>query len=297
MSIVYLNGDFVAKEEAKISANDRGFLFGDGIYEATPFYRGQPFTMDQHWARLENGLSFLRIKFPETQESLLQIFQTLLQKNQLDKAKRSMVYLQVTRGATPTRFHGFPTDPVPPTVYAFCKELAYPSPERWTKGFSAALAPDQRWGRVDIKTVNLLPNVLAFQDAKEQGADEAILHKDGVAMEGSHTNLFAILEIDNVITLVTHPTTNHILPGITRAVVLEEARGALDIVVEERPIKLEELRQAKEVFLTSTTSEVKPVVMIDKEPIGDGKAGATTRRLWDLFAARIERDTGVSVVE
>ena len=202
-----------------------------------------------------------------------------------------MVYLQITRGAPPTRSHVFPSEPVAPTVYAFCQETNYPNQERWNQGFTAALLPDRRWGRVDIKTVNLLPNVLAYQDAKEQGADEAILHKDGVVMEGTHTNLFVVLD-DGKDTIVTHPRTHGILPGITREVLLEEVREA-GLVVEERPLTLEELRDnVKEAFFTSTTSEVKPAVTIDGRPVGDGFVGDMTRRLSQLFSSRIERDTG-----
>lgn len=252
--------------------------------------------MGMHWKRLENGISFLRINFDKSQENMLETFRTLLVKNQLDSVERTMVYLQITRGATPNRSHGFPMKPVSPTVYTFCKEIAYPSPDHWSKGISVALVPDERWGRVDIKTINLLPNVLASQDAKGKDAEEAILHKDGVAREGSHSNLFVILSKDDSTNLlVTHPISNCILPGISRAIALEEARNA-DLVVEERPIKLEELCQAKEVFLTSTTSEIKPVTLIDGKPVGNGRVGAATCQLWSLFAARIERETGVPVV-
>ena len=242
---------------------------------------------------MRSGLEFLRILFPETQEEFVEICATLLGKNQLDGAARSMVYLQVTRGASPTRSHAFPSESLVPTVYAFCQETNFPSQERWDKGFTAALLPDRRWGRVDIKTVNLLPNILAAQDAKEQGADEAILHRDGVATEGTKTNFFAVLN-DGKDTIITHPTTHHILHGITRAILIEVARTA-GLVVEERPLTLEELRDnVKEAFFTSTTSEMKPAVAIDGRPIGDGNVGSTTRRLYQLFSERIERDTTAS---
>jgi D-alanine transaminase len=300
MSIVYLNGEFLPKEEAKISPQDRGFLFGDAVYEAIPFYQGKPFGMELHWKRLQDGLGFMRIPFDETQESFLQICENLLAKNQFDQKATimSMIYLQISRGTSMTRHHLFPKPEanngatVKPTVYAFLQEINYPSKERWNQGFTAALVPDRRWDRVDIKTVNLLPNVLAFQDAKEQGADECILVKDGVAMEGAHNNFWAVLENDVV---VTHPLTNRILPGITRGILLEVIRAA-GIAVEERPLHIEELRdKVKEAFFTSTTSEVKPAVSIDGIPVGSGKAGDMTRRLHKLFLDRIERDTGVSL--
>lgn len=288
--IVYLNGEFLPKDEAKISASDRGFLFGDGIYEAIPFYRGNPFGMDGHWNRLQNGLNFMKIPYKDSQQTFLDACMKLLEKNNLDKTDRSLVYLQITRGAPPKRNHAFPKGDVKPTVYAFCQEINYPSREQWCQGFTAVLEPDRRWGRVDIKTLNLLPNVLAYQDAKEQGADDAILIRNGVAMEGAHNNFFAVMDGNRV---VTHPVTNHVLPGITRAILLEEARSH-GIIVEERPIHVEELRDATEAFFTSTTAEVKPCVSIDGKPVGDGKVGKMTKWLADLFHSRIERDTGMT---
>mgnify|MGYP003871045799 CR=1 FL=1 len=296
---VFLNGEYMPKEEAKISPQDRGFLFGDGIYEAMPFYHGRPFALEQHLKRLENGLSFLRIPYDVKSNHLLEMFQNLISKNELDTSKRCMTYIQITRGAPMIRNHAFSTpggEQPTPTIYAFCQEIQYPSVERWNQGFTCALVPDRRWGRVDMKTVNLLANVLGYQDAKDQGCDEAILHKDGMALEGAHGNFWAILD-DDKNTIVTHPTTHEILPGITRAVLLEEARRDGRFVVEERPLTLEELRDnVKEAFFTSTTVELKPAVSVDGKPIGDGRAGNVTRELWTLFQKRIERDTGVKML-
>lgn len=280
MSIVYLNGEYLPKEEAKISPDDRGFLLGDGLYEVTPFYEGVPFGLDGHIARLLRGLCFMRITFDVSM--LEEMHRTLIAKNGLDTADRSMVYLQITRGAAP-RTHYFPEGDVQPTVYAFAKAWSRPDDERWNRGFSAATVPDRRWSRVDIKTICLLPNAIAFQDAKEKGADDAILVRDGVAIEGAHQNFWAVFGD----TAVTHPTTNNILPGITRAILLEEARKA-GMKVEERPIQVEDLAHADEAFFTGTTGEVRPVVTIDGRPVGRGVVGDVTRRLSDLVLARVE---------
>lgn len=280
MSIVYLNGEYLPKEEAKISPDDRGFLLGDGLYEVTPFYEGVPFGLDGHIARLLRGLCFMRITFDVSM--LEEMHRTLIARNGLDTADRSMVYLQITRGAAP-RTHYFPEGDVQPTVYAFAKAWSRPDDERWNRGFSAATVPDRRWSRVDIKTICLLPNAIAFQDAKEKGADDAILVRDGVAIEGAHQNFWAVFGD----TAVTHPTTNNILPGITRAILLEEARKA-GMKVEERPIQVEDLAHADEAFFTGTTGEVRPVVTIDGRPVGRGVVGDVTRRLSDLFLARVE---------
>jgi D-alanine transaminase len=290
MSIVYLNGEYLPKEEAKISPDDRGFLLGDGLYEVTPFYEGVPFGLDGHMARLLRGLCFMRMDFDVS--VLEAMHRTLIAKNGLERADRSMVYMQITRGAAP-RTHYFPEGDVQPTVYAFAKAWSRPDEERWNRGFTAATVPDRRWSRVDIKTICLLPNAIAFQDAKDRGADDAILVRDGIAIEGAHQNFWAVFGD----TAVTHPMTNNILPGITRAIVLEEARKA-GMKVEERPIQIEDLAHADEAFFTGTTGEVRPVVSIDGRPVGKGAVGDVTRRLSDLFLARVEavkREAGVGV--
>ena len=279
MSIVYLNGEFLPKDEAKISPDDRGFLLADGIYEVTPFYEGAPFCMDRHLARLEHGLRWMRIRQPL--DGLEDVQRRLIAQNGLESAETALVYVQITRGVAP-RTHYFPTDPVEATVYAYAKVWDRPSPERWSQGFTAATVPDRRWSRVDVKTICLLPNVLAFQDAIEAGADDALLIRDGVAIEVAHMNFWGVVDG----TVVTHPKTNHILPGITRGIVLDLA-AADGIRVEERPIQVEELGEADELFFTGTTGEVRPCVRVDGTPVGDGSVGVITRRLADLFRAEL----------
>jgi D-alanine transaminase len=281
MSIVFLNGDFMPKDEAKISPDDRGFLLADGVYEVTPFYEGVPFAIDEHLARLERGLAWMRISLDVG--ALEAMHRRLVSDNDLESAPTSLVYLQITRGVAP-RTHYFPKDPVEPTVYAFAKAWDRPSPERWSQGFSVATVPDRRWSRVDVKTVCLLPNVIAFQDAIEAGADDALLVRDGVAIEGAHMNFWAVFDG----TAVTHPITNNILPGITRGIVLEMAREN-GIPVQERPIQIEELAAADELFFTGTTGEVRPCTRVDGDPVKDGAVGPVTKRLSDLFRARVEQ--------
>lgn len=280
MSTVYLNGEYIPKAEARISPDDRGFLLGDGLYEVTPFYEGVPFGLDRHLQRLLRGLRFMRIDYDVS--GLEEMHRELVRRNELEDVERSMVYMQITRGVAP-RTHYFPETPVSPTVYGFAKEWSRPPDDVWNRGFTAATVPDRRWSRVDIKTICLLPNAIGFQAAKDRGADDAIFVRDGVAIEGAHQNFWAVFDD----TAVTHPVTGHILPGITRGVLLEEAREA-GVPVEERPIQIEELERADECFFTGTTGEVRPVVEIDGRPVGSGAVGEVTRRLSDLFLARVE---------
>ena len=281
MSTVFLNGEYMPKAEAKISPDDRGFLLGDGLYEVTPFYEGVPFGLEDHLQRLMRGLCWLRIDYDVSR--IESMHRELISRNELESSDRSMVYMQITRGAAP-RTHYFPEGDITPTIYAYTKEWSRPLDEVWNRGFTAKTVPDRRWSRVDIKTICLLPNALAFQAAKDVGADDAILIRDGVAIEGAHQNFWGVFGD----TVVTHPITGHILPGITRGIVLEEAREA-GMKVEERPIQLEELAFAEELFFTGTTGEVRPIREVDGSKVGNGGAGDVTKMLSDLFLARVEK--------
>ncbi len=283
-SVVYLNDRFIDAAEAAVPVGDRGFLFGDGVYEVTPAYRGTFFRLDDHLDRLRYGLAELRIDLDPA--PLAQVHRELLARNDLGGEEVAYVYLQVTRGAAP-RTHAFPDPSVKPTVYAFAKRYRRPDRDRWEQGTRAVTVPDRRWTRVDIKSIALLPNVLAQQAAVDAGVDDAIFVRDGVAIEGAHNNLFAVIDG----TVVTHPETNLILPGITRRVVIDLA-GDLGIPLVQRPILLEELSEADEVFLTGTTTEVRPCVEIDGRPVGDGRVGTVARRLFDRFVATTEEVAG-----
>ena len=269
--VVYLNGRFIPKSEARVPVDDRGFLFGDGIYEVTPAYGGVLFQFDRHLDRMQRGLTALRIEYDTSR--LEAIHHDLLGENGLADAPISYVYIQITRGAAP-RTHAFPSPPVEPTVYAFANPYRRPDRERWVKGFRAITIPDQR-----------LPNVMAQQAAVDAGVEDSIYVRDGMAMEGAHNNLFAVF--GGVVT--TAPKSNYILHGVTRDVVLELA-SELGLDVSERSIPLSELYQADEMFFTGTTTEVRPTVEIDGRPVGDGTVGPITSRLFEAFLAKVGGD-------
>src|SRR5262245_23305344 len=214
---IYLNGQFLPREQAAISVEDRGFLFGDSLYEVIRSYGGFLFEQEAHLQRLQNGLQALSIEVPEF-ERLTNIATQLLQENKLAEAEAT-VYFQITRGPARPRKHAFPSSPVPPTIYVAANPLQ-PNLSWAERGVAAITVPDLRWGRCDLKTTNLLPNVLANQQAHENRADEAIFVRDGIVIEGSHSNVFAVFE--GVVT--THPLTQNLLPGITRQVVLNLCR-------------------------------------------------------------------------
>ena len=281
MSTVYLNGEYLPKEKAFISVDDRGFLFGDGIYEVTAAYRGNLFRFPRHVARMSRGLAALRIAFDPS--GVEEIHRRLLAENGLKEAAVSYVYLQITRGVA-KRTHKFP-DPAPtPTLYLFAGEYSRPPRERWEQGYKAVTINDVRWARRDLKTIQLLPNVLAAQAPTDFGVDEIVFVNDGMAIEGSHNNFFMVFGN----TVVTYPLSNQILPGITREVVLELA-GKLGYPVEERPVTVEEMHKADEAFHSGTLSEVKPCIEVDGKPVGNGKVGPVTRALFDAFLEETDR--------
>jgi D-alanine transaminase len=227
--------------------------------------------------RLRKGLDALRIEYDLAE--LPEMHASLIAANTLDVEDVAIVYLQITRGAAP-RTHHFPPEGTPPTVYAFAQVCHRPESARWERGYEAITVPDRRWARVDIKSISLLPNVLAQQAAVDQGVSDALLVRDGVALEGSHNNVFAVF--DGVVT--THPATHQILQGVAREYVIELAREQ-GIQVEERPVSLEEMRAADEIFFTGTTTEVRPTVRLDDQPVGSGKVGPVAKALYGAFKA------------
>jgi D-alanine transaminase len=279
-STVYLNGSFLPRDRAAISVDDRGFLFGDGVYEVTRVVQGRLIERERHLARLQSGLAELQIAPAPDTDELTEISMRLLAENGL-MAGEATVYMQVTRGVAP-RTHHFPPASTPPTIYVSALSFA-PAVELRARGASALTYPDLRWARCDIKTVNLLPNVLAKQHAVAAGVTEAILVKDGVVTEGSHTNVFGVAGGE----LRTHPLTHRILPGVTRAVVLEVA-DALGLTVDERPLRLDEIGDVEELFLTGTSTDVMPVVQIDGRRVGNGRPGPIAKRLYEGLMERWE---------
>lgn len=275
--IVYLNGAFVDRADAKVSVDDRGFVFGDGVYEVTRSLNGVLLEGDRHLRRLERSLAGLDLSFSPSELPAISL--RLLRDNGLARGEAT-VYWQITRGAAAPRTHWFPPVGTPVTVFAAASPFAALHEKRAT-GVSTILLPDQRWARCDLKTVNLLPNVIAKQKAVAAGVHEAILMRDGVVMEGAATNFFGV--IDGVIR--THPKSNYILPGITREVVLECA-AELGMAVREEPMFVDDLPKMSESFLTGTTNDVMPVVTIDGRAVGDGKPGPIAGRLYSALIAR-----------
>jgi len=276
--VVYLNGAILPRAEARVSVEDRGFVFGDGVYEVLRAINGRLFATRFHNERLERSLNGIRITLNggDSPARFVEIGSQLLRENNLTQGE-AIVYMQVTRGAT-TRAHAFPPPGTKPTVYISVARFT-PYTEFARDGATAISHPDLRWGRCDLKTLNLLPNVLAAQVAKERGAFEAMLVRDGVVTEGAKTNFFGVVNG----TLRTHPCDNHILPGITRSV-LGDLAGRLSIGLDETPISVSEIPLLSELFLTGTTTDVMPVVRLDDKPVGSGRPGELTRRLQKVLA-------------
>jgi D-alanine transaminase len=269
--IVFLNGRYVPREEAHISPEDRGFLFADAIYEVVRYGAGKPYRLDEHLARMHDGLAAIRI--PVGTSFFPEVAGRLLAENALESAD-ALVYAQVSRGAAP-RYHAFPPEGTPPTIFAYARATD-PAPP--AEGGRAIFAADERWGRCDVKSVMLLPNVLASQKAREANAIEAILVRDGIAWEGTKANLFAV--VGGVVR--TAPRGPRILPGVTRSAALEAAT-ALGLTVEERAIEVEELFAAQEVFLASTTLWTYSLVEIEGRRIADGRPGPVAARIRDVL--------------
>lgn len=276
--IVYLNGDFLPRQEAVISPDDRGFNFADGVYEVIKYYKGNPFRMDDHLERLERSLREVRIHYPGTQD-LPGILKELLEINGLNGSDAG-VYIQVTRG-THRRVHHFPEN-IQPTVYL--SAFPFGSFTEWLEnGIGVITREDIRWMRCDIKSVSLLPNTMLYDEARQNGAGECFLIRDGHVTEATHSTVFGVKNGK----LFTHPLSNLILPGITRKVILEMCilHG---IPFEEEPIPESMLADMDELFIAGTGSEVTPVVSVNGKMIGDGKPGQMTRRIQGEFFGYFE---------
>lgn len=266
---VYLNGEYLPLSAAKISVLDRGFLFGDGVYEVIPAYAGKLFCLDTHLDRLNNSLAAIRLSLSYDKQQWLDILEPLL-----IEGDAQYIYLQVTRGVAAKRDHAFP-EQVEPTIFVMCSTIV---PFAHEMGVKAVTLDDTRWQLCHIKATTLLGNVLLRQQAVEQGCAEAILIKEGYATEGAASNVFAV--IDGV--LVTPPKTHEILPGITRDVIIDLAK-ANQVVVQEDVISLEALQLASEIWLTSSTREILPVTSLDNESVGTGQVGPVWQIMHQLF--------------
>jgi len=269
---VYLNGHYVPLDEAKISVMDRGFLFGDGVYEVIPCYLGQLFHFQAHVDRLTASLAGIGMVNPYSTEQWLDIFKPLIDANE-----NQYIYLQITRGVAPKRDHAFP-DNIQPTIFAMCNNIM-PFAGLET-GVKAITLDDSRWKFCNIKAIALLAHLLLRQEAVEHDCAETILIKDGVVTEGAASNVFAV--IDGV--LVTPLKDNRILAGITRDVILELAEKN-NIPFREDNISAAELKTATEIWVTSSTREIIPVVELDGNPVADGKVGAVWHTMNTIFQA------------
>lgn len=279
--IAYVNGAYLPQREAAVNVEDRGYQFADGVYEVVHLYRGRLIDAELHLARLDRSLGEMRIAAPMSRGALMHVLAEVARRNRVTEG---LLYMQVTRGVA-RRDHAFPAAATPPAIVVTVRRTA-PFPrdlDAWA--VAAVTHPDQRWARCDIKSVSLLPNVLAKQAARERGAAEAILiGADGQVTEGASTSIW-IVDADGV--LRTRPLSHAILPGCTRAalVALLQDDG---VDFEERPFTEAELRRAREVFLTSATSFVRPIVALDGAPVGDGAVGPVARRLFALFTRHVD---------
>lgn len=274
---VYLNGDLLPLSQARVSVCDRGFQFADGVYEVIPVYAGHPFRLRHHLERLGYSLGEIGMAPPLAEADLAAIIRSVLSRNHCGDCQ---VYIQVTRGEAPRR-HPFPASPRP-TVLVMASPVE-PVDSAWlTEGVSAITVDDIRWGRCDIKSIALLPNVIMRQRAEEAGAFEALWIHDDHVMEGAASNVFAVFGGE----ALTPPDGPRVLPGITRDVVLELAREQ-DLPIRRGAIPLADLRRADEVWVTSSTKEILPVTAIDGAPIGDGRPGPLFEATLDRYRQRI----------
>jgi D-alanine transaminase len=280
--IAYVNGRYLPQSEASVNIEDRGYQFGDGIYEVVHLYDGRFIDEDRHLDRLERSLRLIQLPMPVTRNALSHILKEVARRNRVTEG---LLYMQVTRGVA-HRDHPFPTTPVAPALVITVKRIKpYPaSIKGW--GGTAITLPDLRWAHRDIKSINLLPNVLARQAAREKGAVEAILYEEatGIVTEGAATSFWIV---DEKGAIRTRGLSHAILPGCTRGALMAELKEA-GIAYDEREFTLDELKAAKEAFITSATSFVKPILAIDGVKVGDGEPGPVTTKLFEIFARHVK---------
>ncbi len=277
--MIYLNSEFMPIEQARVPVLDRGFIFGDGVYEVIPVYSRHPFRLAEHLRRLQASLEGIRLANPHDDAEWTRLVRRLIE---LNEPEDQSLYLQVTRGVA-RRDHAFPKG-VAPTVFMMSNALSTPPREQVDKGVGAVTAADNRWLRCDIKAVSLLPNVLLRQLAVDDGCVEAVLLRDGIMTEGAASNIFVVRNG----VLLAPPKSHLMLPGITYDVVLELAQ-ANGIKHQIRPVAESELRGADEAWLTSSTKEVLAIVRLDGKPVGGGAPGPLFRRMYALYQDYKER--------
>jgi D-alanine transaminase len=273
---VYLNGRFLPLEDAKIPVLDRGFIYGDGVYELIPVYKREPFRLPHHLRRLQHSLDGIRLANPHTDAQWEAIIRELVAAQPFDDQG---VYFQVTRGVA-KRDHTFPVG-VPPTVFMMSNPLATPSREQVERGVAVVTAEDNRWHRCDLKTISLLGNVLMRQLAAERGAVETVMFRDGYLTEASASNVLVVIGGE----IVVPPKDNLILPGITYDAALEFAREG-GLAFDVRPVSREQALAATEMWLTSSTKEVLAITTLDGRPFAGGRPGPVFRMVWELYQRR-----------
>jgi len=282
--IAYVNGQYVPHQDAAVHIEDRGYQFADGVYEVFAVHQGSLIGEQGHMDRLDHSLSELRIDWPMSRRALSVIVREIARRN---RVRDGLVYLQITRGVA-RRDHPFPADTMSALVLT-ARRMPSLDKEQLRKGVDVITIPDIRWARHDIKSVSLLPNILGKQQAREAGAYEAwMVGADGMVTEGTSSNAWIVSKDGE---LLTHNTSHGILNGITRLSVLEAAAEA-GIKFSERPFSVDEAMQAKEAFVTSSTSHVKAVTVIDGQPVGNGHVGELTSRMLDLYVDFIEAKGG-----
>lgn len=275
MSLAYLNGEYLPVEQCRIPALDRGFIFGDAIYELIPVYFAQPFQLQAHLARLRRSLEQVSITNPHSDYDWQQLISVLIENANLDQCS---IYIQVTRGVAP-RDHAYPAAATP-TVFAMVNPWPKLDEKMLTQGLSAMTVEDMRWNRCDIKVTSLLANVMMKQQAIEAHAHEAIFVRDNTVLEGSSTNVFVVRDKQ----VYTAPKNNLVLPGITRDVVVNLVRSC-DMSMHEEAVSMEDLTTADEVWLTSSTKECLPVTHLNQYQVGNGEPGHMWRAVYDSFQA------------
>lgn len=279
-AIIYLNGEYLPHSQARISPLDRGFLFGDAVYEVMPLYDGKPFLFAGHWQRLQNSLAGIELSVNLQENDFKSLIQKLQQANALLTAD-SFLYLQISRGAFDKRDHAFADVQATPTIFAYLQPLL-PLPEALLRdGVQAIVLPDQRWQGCAIKSVNLLANVLARQQAWAAQCQEAILVADDLVLEGAASNLFVLFKDK----LYSAPKSANILPGITRDFVLKLA-SQCDIAIQETAPSVAMLKAAQEVWLSSSTKELLPVTRIDGQPVAEGVPGEKWRQVFARYQSQ-----------